>query len=91
MTLDGNEQRSANKAVFWIIGGFAGLLLLAVLLTRPGVRTPVDQALIEACNDRYAHARSHGDTILADAWIPRPDLQRIRQLRRCSDVLVLRH
>ena len=90
MSLDAKDQRSARKAGFWLIVGIAGLFMLAVLFRRPGVRTPFDQALIDACKDRYAHARSHGDTILADAWIPRPDLQGIRYLRRCSDLMVLR-
>jgi len=88
MSLDRNDWRAARKTGLWVIGGIAGLYMVALLLNR-GSRPPVDQVLIDACKDRYARAHSHGDTILADAWIPRPDLQGLRGLRRCSDLLVL--
>ena len=88
MSLERNDWRAARKAGIWLIGGIAVLYMVANLLHRPGTRSPIYQALIDACQDRYARARSHGDTILADAWIPRPDLQGIRNPQRCSDLMV---
>ena len=86
MALNDSDRRSGRKVIFWIIGGFAGLGLLAVLIGKPGQQSPVDVALIEACRQRYSQAHSRGDSILADAWIPRPDLQVGRGLRRCGDL-----
>lgn len=89
MSFDRSDWRSARKVGFWLIVGIAALFMVDALLSHPGTRTPLDQALVDACKSRYAQAHSHGDTILADAWIPRPDLQGLRGLRRCSDLGVL--
>ena len=86
-----SELRSGRKVIFWIIGGFAGLLVLTVFLGKPGQQTPIDLALVDACSQRYSQAHSRGDSLLADGWIPRPDLQVGRGLRRCGDLPASRH
>ena len=91
MVLEDSDRRSVRKAAFWIFGTISCFLGLFLLTRGSANRSPVDLALIAACQERYASAHSRGDSILVDAWIPRPDLQGVRNLQRCEGLVPLHH
>jgi len=89
MALEQSDWRQARKVGLIILGVFAAIFIAAVLLRKPG-ESMQPQALLDTCRTRYAQAHSRGDTVLADAWIPRPELQNGRGMLRCMDLVLPR-
>jgi hypothetical protein len=89
MPMDSADWRRARKAGLIILGVFVAIFVFVSLPRRRGL-SPQTQALVDACKTRYSQAHSHGDSILADAWIPRPEIQTRRQMLRCIDLALYR-
>ena len=85
MPMTKSDWRKGRRVGLLILGVFVALFIVASLNGRAGPSLQI-QALRDACHNRYGQAHSRGDTVLADAWIPRPELQRGRPFLRCMDL-----
>ena len=89
MPMESTDWRKARRAALIILGIFVAIFVFASLPRRSGPSLQT-QALRDSCKTRYSQARSHGDSILADAWIPHPELQVGRGMLRCIDLAAYR-
>ena len=73
---------------FFIAIGVLAVLAFAISLSQQPERS---EQLRAECRAKYAAARTRGDTILAENWIPAPGLQTGRSLRHCRDLAPTGH
>ena len=78
-------NRTIRVAGKWLLAPL-GLLLTGGLIVSLKHRPDVLKQLRAECHARYAAASTRADTILADNWVPAPELQGVRRVQHCSDL-----
>jgi hypothetical protein len=91
MPMQQSDWRKARR-VLPLIGviTFALLVIASLAILKQPRTSMLIEVLREACGDRYRQAHSRGDSILVNAWVPRPELQRGRPFLRCMDLAAYR-
>ena len=74
-----------RKVVPWFLGALLLLVVLSIVVSNKH-QPDIQEQLRAECRARYGAARSRGDSILVDNWIPAQGLQGIRGVQHCSDL-----